>query len=77
MSLITIRMEFVFAFYLLLNTDIVNFLWKTSEGEAVSIVLLIFVVFQCLNRQWMKGGGVKQKVLFRANWNNIFFQLGF
>ena len=28
--------------YLLFNTDIVNFVWKTNEGEAASIVLLIF-----------------------------------
>ena len=26
------------------NTDIVNFVWKTDEGEAESIVLLIFVL---------------------------------
>ena len=31
--------------YLLFNTDIVNFVWKTNEGEAESIVLLIFVKF--------------------------------
>ena len=29
--------------YLLFNTNIVNFVWKTSKGEAESIVLLTFV----------------------------------
>ena len=43
--------------YLLFNTDIVNFVWKTDEGEAKSIVLLILVFWRCLNR-WMRGGGV-------------------
>ena len=30
--------------YLLFNSDIVSFVWKTDEGEAESIVLLIFVL---------------------------------
>ena len=34
---VTVRME-----YLLFNSDIVNFVWKTDEGEAQSIILLIF-----------------------------------
>ena len=29
--------------YLLFNSNIVNFVWKTDEGEAESIVLLVFV----------------------------------
>ena len=53
--------------YLLLNTDIVNFVWKTDDGEAESIVLLIFVLWQCLNLRWMRGGEVGQNVLFRAS----------
>ena len=28
-----------------------NFVWKTDEGEAESIVLLIFVLWQCFNRR--------------------------
>ena len=40
--------------YVLFNTDIVNFAWKTYEVE--SIVLLIFVLWGCLNLRWMKGG---------------------
>ena len=48
-SSITVRME-----YLLFNTDIVNFVWKTKEGEAESIVLLIFVLWRCLNLRWMR-----------------------
>ena len=39
-SSIIIWMEYL----LLLNSDIVNFVWKTGEGEAESIVLLIFVL---------------------------------
>ena len=53
--------------YVLFNTDIVNFVWKTDEGEKESIVLLIFVLWRCLNLPWMMGGGVGQKVLFRAS----------
>ena len=47
--------------YLLFNTDIVNFAAKTDEGEVESIVLLIFVLWWCLNRRWKRGGGVGQK----------------
>ena len=32
---------------MLFNSDIVNFVWKADEGEAESIVLLIFVVWRC------------------------------
>ena len=53
--------------YLLFNADIVNFVWKADEREAESIVLLIFVLWRCLNLRWMRGGGVGQKVLFRAS----------
>ena len=51
--------------YVLFNTDIVNFVWKTNEAE--SIVLLIFVLWRCLNLRWMRGGGVRLQVLFRAS----------
>ena len=40
---------------MLFNFDIVNFVWKIDEGEAESIVLLIFVLWQCFNRWWMVG----------------------
>ena len=40
---VTVRME-----YLLSNSDIVNFVWKTDEGETESIFLLIFVLYWCL-----------------------------
>ena len=49
--------------YLIFNTDIVNLVWKIDEGEAESIILLIFVLWRCLNRRW--------------SWNCIFFQSGF
>ena len=69
----TIGMEYKFAF----QYWFVNFVWKTDEGEAESIVLLIFVLWWCLNRRWMGGGGVEQKVSFRASSNRIFFQREF
>ena len=63
--------------YLHLNSDIVNFVWKTDEVEIESIVLLIFVLWRSFHCRWMRGGGVGQKVLLRASWNRIFFQPGF
>ena len=42
---------------MLFNIDIVNFTRKTDEAE--SIVLSIFVLWQCLNLRWMRGGGVR------------------
>ena len=42
---------------MLFNTDIVSVAWKTNEAER--IVLFIFVLWQCLSLQWMKGGGVR------------------
>ena len=30
--------------YLRFNTDMVDFMWKTDEGEAKEIVLLVFVL---------------------------------
>ena len=57
LTLITVRME--------------NFVWKANKGEAESIVLLIFVLWDCFNRHWVKGGGVWQKVIFRASWMKL------
>ena len=37
--------------YLLFNSDIVKFERKVYEREAESIVLLIFVLWRCSNRQ--------------------------
>ena len=44
--------------YLLFNSDVANIVWKIDEGEAESIVLLIFVLWRCFNGQWMRGAGV-------------------
>ena len=52
--------------YLLFNSDIVNSVWKADEVEAEDIVLLIFVLWRCFNRRWMRDGGVGQKVLWPA-----------
>ena len=43
--------------YLLFNSYIVNFVWKTDEGEAESIVLLIFVLWWCVSCCWVRGCG--------------------
>ena len=69
---VRVRIPFGWNTYFLFNTDIVNFMWKTDEEEAKSIVLLIF--WRCLNCQWMRDNGFGQKFLFRGSWNRIFFQ---
>ena len=51
--------------YLLFISDIRNFVWKTNQGEAESIV--IFCYLMRLYRWWMRGVGVGQEVLFRAS----------
>ena len=53
--------------YLLSNSDVVKFVWKTNEIEEESILLLIFVLWQCFNRRWVRGCQLGQKVLFRAS----------
>ena len=42
----TVQVQFPLSWnaYLLFNSDIVNFVWKTDEGETESIALLIFVL---------------------------------
>ena len=52
-------------------------MWKADESEAESIVLLVFLLWRCFNLWWVRGGVVGQKVLFKASWNRIFFQVGF
>ena len=57
--------------YLLFNSDIVNFVWKTDEEmeggeEAENIVLLIFVLWLCFTCWWVRSYSLGQKVLFRA-----------
>ena len=44
--------------------------YKIDDAE--SIVLLVFVLWRCLNLGWIRGSGVR--LLFRASWNRIFFQ---
>ena len=51
---------------MLFNSDIVNFVWKADEVEAEDIVLLIFVLWRCFDRRWMRDGKVGQKVLWPA-----------
>ena len=35
-----------------------NFVWKINDGETQSIVLVLFVLWQCFNHRWMRGGGL-------------------
>ena len=62
--------------YLLFNSDIANFVWNTDESgrerEPESIVLLIFVLWPCFNRHFVRGSVVGQKVLFRAFLLSLF-----
>ena len=44
--------------YLLFNFYILNFVRKTDEGKAESIVLLVFALGWCFNRRWVMDGGV-------------------
>ena len=59
--------------YLLSNPDIGNFEWKTNEGEARSIILLIFLQPLSVGEGWRWG----QKVSCGANRNRICLFLGF
>ena len=65
--------------YLLFSTDIVNFVWKTNEGEAKGIVSLIFLSF---GGAWIVNGwgvGAAEPVSFssrefsRNNKHDIFW----
>ena len=55
--------------YLLFNSNIVNFVWKTDEGEVRGRkhFLKIFVPWRSFNHRWVRGCGLGQKVLFRAS----------
>ena len=57
-SSITVRLEYLCAFQC---SHCELCVWKTDEGEAESIVLLIFVLWSCLNLRWTKGGRVSRK----------------
>ena len=58
---------------LLFNSDIMNYLLKTNGGRDkrpnlffVFLLLLFFYSLECFKCRWVDGGGVEQKVLFRA-----------
>ena len=63
MVLVTARMNT----YLLFNSDMMNIVWETDEGETEGIVLLIFVIWWSFHLRWVRGYGVGQKVLSRAS----------
>ena len=60
--------------YLLFNTDTVNFAWKTDEAE--SIVLLIFVLWRCLNLRWIGGGEGEAVSLLEGQLKSHLFPAG-
>ena len=71
-SLFTVRMEYLFAFPFWYCKLCVENRWGADGGMGMgeeSIVLLIFVIWRCFSRRWMRGCGVGHKVLFRAGWN--------
>ena len=49
--------------YLLFNTDILNLMWKTDEGEAESIVWLIYFLWRCWNGDEVVVWGKKKSYL--------------
>ena len=53
-SVVRVQLPLGWRTYFLFNTDIVNFVWKSDEGETEGIVLLILVFWRCLNRQWIR-----------------------
>ena len=56
-SLKTLKKDRLYLF----NFDIVNFVWKTEEREAKSIVLLIFALWRCFNCRWVRVCGWGRK----------------
>ena len=60
---------------MLFNSDIVNFTWKTDEGETESIVLLIFILWRCFNRRWMRGGRVVLAETISMTHSDTLYQL--
>ena len=51
------------------NSDIVNLLLKTNGGEIEGLIFFFFFFFgslECSNCRRVGGGGLEQKVLFRA-----------
>ena len=56
-----VRLPLWWNIYWLFNSDITNFVWKTDEGDTESIVMLIFVLWQCFNRWWVMGCGMGQE----------------
>ena len=73
MRILAVRVQLLLRWntYILVNSDIVNFVWKIDDRETESIAFLIFVLYQRFNRRWVKGGGVVQEaesiVFFKTN----------
>ena len=57
---------------LFFNSDIMNYLLNPMGGETKDLIcflfflLLFFCSLECFKCRWVDGGGVEQKVLFRA-----------
>ena len=59
-----------------LNYHILNFVWKTDEGEAESIVLVIFVLWWCFNCRWVKGWWGEAESLIKDQLKSHLFPTG-
>ena len=56
------------------NFNVVNFVRKTNEGEAESIALLIFVLWCCFSRRWVRSSGVG--IIIQYQLKSPLFQAG-
>ena len=68
--ILAVLVQLLLEYFLLFNSDIVNYMWKTDERGgrgAESIVLLIFALCRCFNCWWVRVCGLGQIVLFRAS----------
>lgn len=62
--------------YLCLNSEIVKYVWETNKGKTGSIILLIFVLWECFNWRRVRVGGMGQKVSFGLPEMAFFSQIG-
>ena len=75
LSSIPIRMEYFLAFkYWYCELCVEN---RWGRGRNITFFFFFFFFLRGLNRQWMRGGRVGQKVLFRGSWNRVIFLPGF
>ena len=51
-------------------------MWETNKGKTGSIILLIFVLWECFNWRRVRVGGMGQKVSFGLPEMAFFSQIG-